>query len=437
MASCSSYVKHELLNLKCISASTKNVLIAISTFPNGWFGSIKAMAENIARSTRTVQRALADLKTLNLIYQQYITLNDNRVLSYFVNWTTVTLLSNSQQSGCNKKGPCFHSPAQMNFKNRRHNISVAPIISHDSHIGDTCDNRTFTDYLKTSLFSKNSLLDSDIFSCLGGDKMSCHTTTKCRTYIYKELNTNNIYCVADFFYWVKRDEQDQINDVKIIGTINALAKELNTTIEKANAVADAVKKNIKISLFDLLNDCDVKASEQTVTKQQDTNTDCQFSSVVKIPLNYQVPHKANKDSSTTKLYKPKANKPTITVAEINVILTKHYHLKQDSIDGIAQEFIEHFTANGRNWRWGKRRITHDNLKEALYPWVKREKNGGVYLKYNRMEAEKPLFLAEGYTTNTSTVLNNTFDTTWQELSKGRVFGGISLNREFKSAGVVK
>ena len=83
--STNSYIPYEFLNLKDISMSTRNVLLTISTMPDGWFGTVATMATLIKKSTRTVQRAFSELKKKNLVFKEKRLINGVLRDSLFVN----------------------------------------------------------------------------------------------------------------------------------------------------------------------------------------------------------------------------------------------------------------------------------------------------------------------------------------------------------------
>lgn len=477
----SSYVKKELLNLQGLTASAKNILISISSYSEfGWYGSAAVMAQNIAKSKRTVQRCVADLKAKDLIFQKYVTVNGQRLLSYFANWKTINYLSATQNKDklINKKGPCRHSPTFMNFQKGEHYIplgdSIAKSLNSEhsqTHIEverpqftpeqikkyyqaicPQTDKLSFIEALRYSFFTKTKIYDSDIVTCrgssdkklngagdkmsyLGGDKMSCHQWQNVTLY-NKNIYTRSIYCIGDYFYWVSYDNNDNIEKAKIIGTIRALAKELKITLEQANAVADAVKNKINISLDELLISKEPIVAQPTKIKESNNSiTSCdkgQFSSAELNLVNiFTKNHKANAVGTsgdiggTTKLFnKPVTrsynkegeqtsgfvsiygDKKKITIDDLKMILTRHYRLNTDKVEILAQEIYTHFTSKGRNWRWGKGRVTLNNLAQVIYPWVKRDRNNGKYIKYNRIVAEQPIsFKAESFCIDTPSVIN--------------------------------
>lgn len=445
--STNSYIPYEFLNLKDISTSTRNVLLTISTMPDGWFGTVATMATLIKKSTRTVQRAFSELKKKNLVFKEKRLINGVLRDCLFVNRDYIKSLTGevrvSKMSYCQKgydnydlykkeMGPQYSSsPITLSTKTLNNSTLSSAIVSSKD---------TITNFLKDKGFYFAKKLDLNLPNLVRQivvhpmTFLSCQGWQNCRPYIYNKINTKYIYCIDDNFYLTERNSDNKIISTKYIGDVRLLSVFFDLSFEQAYAVAHAVKNKeaYPISYF-RDNHYLAKQQDQVVCNtqepleqykpyQQIESTSSQFSSAFQSKADTQA--KPSNARCATKLFKPVGrsydekgkqtsgfvsiygDKKKITIDDLKTVLTKHYSLNTDKVEILAQEIYTHFTSRGRNWRWGKGRVTLNNLAQVIYPWIKRDRNNVQHAKFNRIAAEQPIsFKAESFVIDSPSVIN--------------------------------
>ena len=59
--------------------------------------------------------------------------------------------------------------------------------------------------------------------------------------------------------------------------------------------------------------------------------------------------------------------------DVKFCLIDHFRMAVDRASEVAKQVVDHYTANGRNWRRGKYRIQVKDLPTVLMPWADRER----------------------------------------------------------------
>lgn len=479
--STNSYIPYEFLNLKDISTSTRNVLLTISTMPDGWFGTVATMATLIKKSTRTVQRAFSELKKKNLVFKEKRLINGVLRDSLFVNRDYIKSLTGevrvSKMSYCQKgygnydlykkeMGPQYSSsPITLSTKTLNNSTLSSAIVSSKDTIINFLKDKGFYFAKKLDLNMPNLVRQIVIHPMTF---LSCQGWQNCRPYIYK-INTKYLYCIDDNFYLTERNSDNKIISTKYIGDVRLLSVFFDLSFEQAYAVAHAVKNKeaYPISYF-RDNHYLAKQQEQVVCNTQESleqykpyqqieSTSSQFSSAFQSKADTQA--KPSNARCATKLFKPVersydekgkqtsgfvsiyGDKKKITIDDLKTVLTKHYRLNTDNVESLSNEIFSHFTSRGRNWRWGKGRVTLNNLAQAIYPWIKRDRNNSQYAKFNRIAAEQPIsFKAEDFCIKALSVGNikaeNINNQKTLSFQNSNLFD-VGLHQSNKSAGELK
>ena len=169
-----SYVSQMIFALD-ITDAYKVALTYISTLPNGWFGSAEAMARKIRQSKRTVNRAIASLKSNNLLINDTGSGRD----AYYLNWTEIEKRFYEYQ----KENPSYQSDLAFSFGSDKEGLNHS---DKDNTTKSTCGKVCGK---TVGSFSMSNANQGQIVTKEG---QNVPQSGQIVTHIYKDINKENI-----------------------------------------------------------------------------------------------------------------------------------------------------------------------------------------------------------------------------------------------------
>ena len=196
-----SYVSQMIFALD-ITDAYKVALTYISTLPNGWFGSAENMARKIRQSKRTVNRAIASLKSNNLLINDTGSGRD----TYYLNWTEIEKRFYEYQ----KENPSYQSDLAFSFGSDKEGLDQS---DKNNTTKNTCGKVSGKTVGSFSMSSDNS------GQIVPEEGQNVPNSGQIVTHIYKDINKEDIQNIyikkkiqKEKDYIVTYDENGEIID---------------------------------------------------------------------------------------------------------------------------------------------------------------------------------------------------------------------------------